>query len=234
MSKNKNKLNVIIVIQGEILVASKKSFAEADVISEIIRLCDEKVYLPSDDTFILSNFLKRFLGSIKVRNSLEIGCGSGFIGCVICRDVDYLVLTDIDLGSAECSHRITEFCGCKNIIDVVVCRSGECFRENSFDLVYSNPPYLPCSDDPKWCGGSDGVSVALAILRNLQGIMKKHGVALILLSTLGDLRKFLAEAHENGYKIKVVDKLRKFFETLMVIMIMRRDEQHKHHSGWSW
>ncbi|MGC9148470.1 MAG: methyltransferase [Sulfolobales archaeon] len=186
-------------------------------------MCDDEVYLPSDDTLLISNFLRRFLGSIKIGNSLEIGCGSGYIGCVICRNVEYLVLTDIDPRSAECSFKIAEFCICRDTIDVVVCRSGECFRENAFDLIYSNPPYLPCSDDPRWCGGSDGVSVALTILRNLREIMKKQGIALILLSTSGDLRKFLAETYRSGYTVKIVDKLRKFFETLVIIMIMRRD-----------
>ncbi len=196
---------------------------EKEIIGEIIRSCDEDVYLPSDDTYLMVRYLINFLRSFKIMNTLEIGSGSGFIACLICRDTEYLVLTDIDPASAECTYKISQTCGCGDRTDTLICRSGGCFRDKSFDLIYSNPPYLPCDDDIRVCGGSDGVSVALDLLSNIRRILRDRGVALMLLSSLGDLRKFLAEAHKNGYIVKVVDKLRKFFEILMVLMIMRRN-----------
>lgn len=186
-------------------------------------LCNEEIYRPSDDTYLLTNHLAKYLESVgSIERALEIGSGSGFISCFACRYIDYLVMTDIDFSAIDCSRRIMNICGCGSKIDLVICRSGECFRRESFDLVYTNPPYLPCNDDARVCGGSEGVEIAIEIVRNLREILKRGHDAFIVSSSLGDLKKLLRECVSQSFDTRVVEFVRKFFEVILLIRISRR------------
>jgi release factor glutamine methyltransferase len=83
-----------------------------------------------------------------VKNICEIGTGSGFILIKLVeqhRNV-YGVAIDLSEDAVKVTKVNAKIHSVFNQIDIVQCRSGECFRTKSFDLCYSNPPYLPCPE----------------------------------------------------------------------------------------
>jgi methylase of polypeptide subunit release factors len=189
------------------------------VLEKIFRTCDEeKIYMPSDDTYLFEEALLRETASINNINMLEIGSGSGYLSCKVCRENIYLISTDIDPYAIECTKNLLDLCGCVNY-DVIICRSGLCIRDHSIDIVFSNPPYLPGYEDHRWSGGLSGVEIAEEIMFNSHRILRRGGSLLILLSSLGDLKRFLKRSLEYNFKIKTVKWIRKFFETLIVFKL---------------
>src|SRR5574338_1221362 len=94
------------------------------------------VYAPSDDSFLLAECV----GSYSGKSALEIGVGSGIILSALERRFSFVAGTDIDLEALR-------FCRRKTGSFLVCCDSASAFAPGSrFDLVVSNPPYLP--DDP--------------------------------------------------------------------------------------
>lgn len=195
------------------------------VLEEIFIGCPEdRVYLPSDDTYLLEDVLKREVSGRGPLAVLEVGSGTGYLGCVVCIEnrESYIVATDIDPVALECTRRVLETCCCRERTDIVLCRSGSCLREGSVDIVFSNPPYLPSGDDTRWGGGSSGIEVAKEIIENTWRALRTGGRVLVVLSSLGDLREFLKRSLSLGYSIETVKWSRKFFETLVVFRLLRR------------
>ncbi|MGC8556293.1 MAG: HemK2/MTQ2 family protein methyltransferase, partial [Conexivisphaera sp.] len=107
-------------------------------------------------------------------------------------------------------------------LEAVVCDAARPFREDAFDLIYFNPPYLPCDrdEDPAVCGGRGGVEVALEFLRSAAGALRRGGrmVALVRAEGAGEV---LGEARTMGLEGRIACRLRMFFEELVALELLR-------------
>ena len=167
--------------------------------------------------------------------ALDIGVGSGIITEALCENFKKVVGTDLEFETLKkCNEDVVS-----NISDsekklenergfeLVCTDAASAFRENIFDLVVSNPPYLPEDygnegmkiHDEAIYGGKTGIEVTLKIIKSSLTTLKREGRLLIIVSSLSNISR-LQESLEllNLYMKKIVEK-RLFFETLSVVEI---------------
>ena len=115
---------------------------------------------------------------------LDVGCGTGVIGISLAEMLEEALVEAIDVEpiaietSTENAHRIlTDRCGYyKATLASAFDYKADCY----FDVVVSNPPYIPRSDmdglsedvtrhesDTALCGGMDGMDVIKTIIQKL-------------------------------------------------------------------
>src|SRR5579884_1662303 len=115
------------------------------------------MYSPSHDSIILLDSLQyRFSDKV-----IELGVGTDI-------DIDSLYYARINLNDN---------------IELVLCDSAEPFRDDSFDVAFFNPPYLPgkIEDDPKVIGGEDGATIPSRMLNSALRVVKNYGIIFFVL-----------------------------------------------------
>jgi len=160
-------------------------------------------YAPAEDTFFLLDSLPRASGS-----ALEIGCGS----CYIIAHINAKFKVGCDIRRPSNLHGDFNF---------VLCDGKRLpFRNNSFELIFFNPPYLPSNgvQDPAVDGGKGGIEIAIHFLEESVGVLKGNGHIFTVLSSLSDLNMFRKKLKE--LKLSFYEKEKKlFFEELHVFNI---------------
>ncbi|HEU4444116.1 MAG TPA: HemK2/MTQ2 family protein methyltransferase [Nitrososphaeraceae archaeon] len=190
------------------------------------------MYLPSEDSILLANCLKDYSGDM----ALDIGVGSGIITETLCENFKKVVGTELAFEmlnkykedvvgniSKDSEKKLENERG----FELVCADAASAFRDNIFDLVVSNPPYLPEDynnegmkiHDEAIYGGKNGIEVTLKIIKSSLSTLKRGGKLLIIVSSLSNISR-LQEFLEllNLTKKKIVEK-RLFFETLSVVEI---------------
>src|SRR5918998_869212 len=117
------------------------------------------MYPPSEDTFLLADCIEYYNG----RRALEIGVGSGLLLRILARNYAYVAGSDIDLKVLQHCRQQTP----SEKVLLVCCDAGSSFGSGKFDLIVSNPPYLPNDDgdnsslDPTIHGGPKGIETTI-------------------------------------------------------------------------
>ena len=166
------------------------------------------MYLPDVDSFLLIDSLKDYSGE----SALEIGTGTGIVSNFLLKNFKNVVSTDIDYDSVlyckkQYSSEITFIC-CDAATAIV----------SKFDLIVSNPPYLPNDRfyDKNIHGGRTGIEKTIHFIHSSISNLAKYGHMILIVSSLSDIPKldrFIFEKKING---KVINKRRIFYETLYV------------------
>ena len=164
------------------------------------------VYRPSEDTYLLYDYLKE-AGARGLR-AVEIGSGTGAVSLLLARE-NWVLSVDLKPEAARCTWLNAKANGLDGQVDVLCCDSLSAVREGRlFDLVVFNPPYVPTdsveAEDASWSGGRGGVEVASKFLRDSVARLKRGGEVVCVLSSLMDL----------GNLAEVVEEARLSFETL--------------------
>jgi len=169
-------------------------------------------YQPSDDTYLMLDSLARYRG----KSALEIGIGSGVILRELSKRFSVVVGTDIDYAALS-------FCNRSNDVkaDLVCCDGAKALATTQkYDLIVSNPPYLPFDDndifDRTIYGGKIGSETAIEFLKSAICLLRQHGAILILLSSLSNLSQFYREVALLGLSRRTISRKKLFFETLLV------------------
>ena len=146
----------------------------------------------------------------KGKSFLEIGTGNGGNLRELVNRFDLIVGTD--LASLFNAKRSSPFA------ELIVADRATCFRQDSFDVVVFNPPYLPSSTivDKSVDGGQYGIEVPLQFLESALGVVRKEGKILTLLSNESDLAAFRDYCLNHSLKMKKVGEKTLFFEILQV------------------
>ena len=172
------------------------------------------MYAPSDDTYLLADCISRYYG----RRALEIGIGSGFLLNILEKNFAYVVGSDIDLQALQnCrQQRISS-----NTF-LVCCDAGSAFKICKFDLIVSNPPYLPNDDchniwDPTVHGGPSGIETTVHFINSALPLLVWDGKMLIVISSFADSRALDNAIVENKMRKKIVKEKRLFYESLSII-----------------
>ena len=166
------------------------------------------MYKPNLDSFLLIDSIKNYLGD----SALEIGTGSGIVSEFLLRYFRNVVATDIDFKSllyckTNTNSKITLIC-----CDATIAISGK------FDLIVSNPPYLPNDSfyDRTIHGGITGIEKTIHFIESGIKNLKKNGYIILIVSSLSDtwkMDKFICKKKLNK---KIINKKKLFSETLYV------------------
>lgn len=190
------------------------------------------LYLPSEDSILLADCLKDYSGNI----ALDIGVGSGIITQTLCENFKKVIGTDLEFeilkkckedvvsnASKDSEKKLENERG----FELVCADAASAFRDNIFDLVVSNPPYLPEDYDNEGVkiydraiyGGKSGIQVTLKIIKSSLATLKREGKLLIIVSSLSDISRLQDLLELLNLNLKKIVEKRLFFETLFVVEI---------------
>jgi len=148
-------------------------------------------------------------------SALEIGAGSGIILKALHESFKIVVGTDIDRVSLKhCKDNLP-----KDIF-LVCCDAASPFRYK-FDLIVSNPPYLPIENDEKKDsaihGGSNGIETTLNFIKSATSVLAENGKMLIVVSSFSNIVKIDELIARMKLKRRVIGEKKLFFEKLTII-----------------
>lgn len=168
---------------------------------------NENVLIPRQDTEILVETVLEYMksGIMDQEQSisiLDIGTGSGCIAVSLAHYLPYVCINalDISIGALETAH----FNAVKNnadkkikfinadIIEIIMKNSYCQLEDTPFDIVVSNPPYIPkkvvenlkkeVKDFEPYkalCGGTDGLDFYKAINKGASSLVKRGGLIVL-------------------------------------------------------
>ena len=146
--------------------------------------------------------------------ALEVGTSSGIILKELSKNFRIVIGTDIDFNSLKHSHTVL-----KND-RLICCDAASAIHNVKFDLVVTNPPYLPNSPkhmDKTIDGGPTGIEVSIHFLTSVIDKLNKNGKILILVSSLSEKGKLERFISKNNLTKKQIAQKHLFYETLQII-----------------
>jgi release factor glutamine methyltransferase len=173
------------------------------------------MYVPSDDTFLLADCIRQYNG----RWALEIGVGSGLLLRILEKNFAYVAGSDINLGALRHSKQRSS----KALL--VCCDAASAFGPVKFDLIVSNPPYLPDNNnnnnirDLTVHGGPKGIETAIHFINSALPLLARDGKMLLVISSLADSSTLDNIIQENKVHKKLIKEKRLFYETLSIVQL---------------
>jgi release factor glutamine methyltransferase len=177
----------------------------------------ERVYQPAEDSKLLADAAVE--GIEPGDRSLDVGTGSGYVAARMREAGADVVGTDLN------PH------ACRQAADAGVSAVradlATAFRDDAFDIVAFNPPYLPTEPDREWddwmeralSGGEDGRAAIDPFLAGLERVLAPGGAAYLLVSSLTEPEVVRERIAANGLEAQEVGSESHPFETLLVLRI---------------
>lgn len=175
-------------------------------------------YLPAEDSSLLANAV---LHNIKESDIfLDVGTGSGYISLKMKGKCSRIISSDIN--AEACRQAIL------NSGEAVMCDLLNAFKENSFDIVAFNPPYLPNDGKKfeKWfdlatIGGETGREIIEIFLNDVKRILTSEGSVFLLVSTETGIQKVKEYAASKGFLADTIAEDSYHSEKLVVLRLIQ-------------
>lgn len=170
---------------------------------------DPAVYI-AQDTYRLT----RVLPSGRVENSLDLCTGSGIQAILQSRNSYKSFGVELNSDAIQ----ITKFnVILNNLEDKVQIKEGDLYEPISsmkFDVITSNPPFIPVPDNIKFSlagdGGEDGLKIVRKIIEGYHAHLNDYGYGIMIGEAIGDERQpFLVDL--------IKDILGNYFETKLIL-----------------
>lgn len=165
----------------------------------------------------------------KGNNALEIGCGSGIVLNTLTENFNLVVGTDLDRNVFQflkVNPFINNFINYKkNEQFLLCCDSVSPIINLKFDLIVSNPPYLPDDEKIKDItvhGGNKGFETPLNFINQSTRLLNMDGKILIVISSLISVKEFESELSKVKIKFKITKTKKLFFEELFLYEIEQK------------
>jgi len=180
---------------------------------------NSEIYQPAEDSYILKETLKIYLKKIKDKNIkiIDMGSGSG-IQAETCRKLGYVNILTGDINPNVIKHLKQQ--GFKSIKSDLFSKIKQ-----KFDLIIFNPPYLPedkYDKEPDTTAGKKGYEIIIKFLEQAKNHLNQDGSIILLFSSLSKPEIIKKQATELGYKLKLINKKKIFFEELFVFEFKNR------------
>ena len=181
---------------------------------------DDLVYMPSDDTFLLAENLEIKEG----QSVLEIGTGSGLVSMYASLLTDDVTATDINFNALELAEKNFKL----NNINTIKLEFGDLFepvKNEKFDVILFNTPYLPTDSDDiindnlnyAFDGGLDGRKVIDRFIEEAPNHLNDKGIVQMIQSSLSDNDKTLNMFDRQGFLAEIAQSEKFFFEEIVLI-----------------
>jgi hypothetical protein len=143
------------------------------------------VYVGGDST-VLSDFVTRRVGNRSFRRGLDLCAGTSIQAHNLVENCDALVAAEYNPRAVAFSRVNAAINGLENSIHAVESNLWE-YVEGTFDIIVSNPPYLPMPDEKlstsnlDVCGGTDyGMNIPVEIFRGMARFLNTDGYGVFL------------------------------------------------------
>lgn len=175
------------------------------------------MYKPAEDTFLMEDVVKNYHGNF----ALEIGIGSGYLTRRLCYNFAFVIGTDLNFESIVYAKNNTLL---RNSNKFLICTDLASALNFKFDLIISNPPYLPADtgwgfEDDTVHGGKEGVELTFRIIHSARSLLHDDGKILLLRSSLSNIKKMDSFIDKFFLKKRVLARTNLFFEILEVVEI---------------
>ena len=150
-------------------------------------------------TFSLMNYLDQLFNSlhfIPLGKVSDVGTGSGVLAIFLAKKHRNcnIVATDISFNALLNARENIYYNFVDDKIDLVCCSTLTPFRSNSFNLIISNPPYLPIPPkdflDFMICAGKR-MDVVKELIREAYRVLREKGKLIFTLSSLSQIDETL-------------------------------------------
>lgn len=173
------------------------------------------MYQPAEDTFLMEDAIKNYQGNF----ALEIGIGSGYLTRKLCSSFSFVIGTDLNFDSIVYAKNNTLLANSNKLLLCTDLGSALNFK---FDLIISNPPYLPKDtlrgfEDNAIYGGTEGIELTLRILNSSLPLLHDNGKILLSRSSLSNIQKMDDFIDRLFFKKRVLLRKNLFFESLEII-----------------
>ncbi|MEM4610118.1 MAG: methyltransferase [Thermoproteota archaeon] len=180
------------------------------------------MYPPSEDSYIVLDIVEK----VEAKRVLEIGCGSGIVSLALVRRNTEVVAVDVNMQA--CRNTLANFKRnrLQGVVHVVNGDLATAFRDGvRFDMIVSNPPYLPVeqspNEDPSWAAGKDA-AFSRRLLENVLPLMADAGILFLVQSSLSDVDGLKRTLEEKGFLVEEASCKSFFFEKIIVFKISRK------------
>ncbi|MEE2059307.1 HemK2/MTQ2 family protein methyltransferase [Rhodococcus artemisiae] len=163
------------------------------------------VYRPQEDSFLLAQAMAESWGTDDAR-VLDFCTGTGFLA-VTAADLGAASVTAVDISSRAVLTARLNVRARGLSVRVVRGDLGAAARSGPFDVVLSNPPYVPHENgdsDPRWDAGPDGRRILDPLCDELPTLLSSKGFALIVQSEFSGVDATLDRLQCGGLKAAVV------------------------------
>ena len=171
------------------------------------------IYEPQEDSFLLSKYVEKY-ASGKV---LDLGSGSGIQAEAALMKTKEVLAVDINKEAVGLLKK-------KNIN----AKYSDLFSnvKGKFDLIIFNPPYLPeerledLETKLVTTGGRYGYEILERFFKDAKKFLNKNGKILIVFSSLTKKKKIDSLIKKYGFKFKLLEEKKIFFESLYVYLVV--------------
>jgi len=180
----------------------------------------ETVYQPAADSKLLADAVVEAVDP--GQRLLDVGTGSGYVATRLRAEAG-VAAVGIDLNPEACEQAAAAG------VPVVRGDLFGPFRDDAFDVVVCNPPYLPTPPEREWddwmeralSGGEDGRAVVDPFLDGVGRVLAEGGEAYLLISTLTGPEEVREFGRERGLDSEIVAEESHPFEKLLVVQFRR-------------
>lgn len=171
------------------------------------------VYAPQHDSRVLGQEVAENVSSRARCRVLDLCAGTGFLSLVALRaGADGVVAVDISRAAGLCIVANSRLRRMR-----VEVRIGDLFepvRGEKFDLIVSNPPYVPGQSEilpgkgvrRNWDAGRDGRAIIDRICSESVDYLSPDGQILMVHSSLSSVEKTLYMFEERGMRVEIVGR----------------------------
>lgn len=176
------------------------------------------VYEPAEDSRLLGDVVRDRIGPGD--RVIDVGTGSGYVAAIATDAGAKLVASDVNPHAC----RRTRERGIETVRADLVAP----FKDDAFDAVLFNPPYLPTPPHHEWddpleaalSGGKTGRAVIEPFLETVGRVLRPDGTVLLVVSSLTGIDEVTATAAAQGLTVRETAADASFpFETLVVLVI---------------
>ena len=178
-------------------------------------------YEPREDSSMLERYVRQYAKG-KV---LDIGTGSGIqaIAAAQNKNVKSVLATDIQKSAIDYCKKNTK----NNKVKFIVSDLFNKIKKNEkFDTIISNPPYLPQElklKDLTIEGGKKGYEIIERFLSDVNNFLNPNGIILLVFSSLTKKEKVEEFTKNNLLDFEELEKVHIFFEDIYVYLLRKNE-----------